>query len=342
MKTACATRPAPGAARCLAVAALALAALPAGAAQARTVTIHQRPAPQATVTVPAGWTAHSTSRFLRLTRGRDRVRVRTCLLDREERDMTGRHAAGLTGRRRGLDVWGLDGFYVAAAAGGGCISAEGGRVARSVAQRLHARLGPDGPAPASDASAEAMARAARTRTLGQPRAQGTAFAIPFDLSARIDSTWEWDLPAGYSHQLAGGMVNGQRVQYEVMRDTAPDGNHLKVSGRTCWTHTSAPDEDDALEPRLELHEWDAPPSTATAWRVAYAPPAPQPDGSTLLSWTGFVADGSALIGPDGLLRAVRIVDHHQAMGRTVWRIVEVAFTAFPAQIAPVAPVPACA
>jgi hypothetical protein len=61
-----------------------------------------------------------------------------------------------------------------------------------------------------------------------------------------------------------------------------------------------------------------------------------------IHWTGFVADGEALIGPDGLLRSVRIVDHGQALGRTVWRVLEVDFTSFPVTLAPVTPAPPCA
>ena len=53
--------------------------------------------------------------------------------------------------------------------------------------------------------------------------------------------------------------------------------------------------------------------------MAYAPPEALPDGTTLVRWTGFVADGEAVIGPDGLLRRVRIEDHQEADGRTAFR-----------------------
>ncbi len=119
-------------------------------------------------------------------------------------------------------------------------------------------------------------------------------------------------------------------------------DHVHFQGRDCWNPTPPAREDDALEPRLELHDWDAPPSTATAWRVAYAPAEPQSDGSTRVRWTGFVADGEAVVGADGLLRSVRIRDHREAMGRTVWRVVEVAFTGFPATIPEITPAPECA
>jgi hypothetical protein len=75
--------------------------------------------------------------------------------------------------------------------------------------------------------------------------------------------------------------------------------------------------------------------------VSYAPAEPQPDGSTLVRWTGFVADGEAVIAPDGRLRRVRIADLGQVLGRTSWRIVEIVFTGFPATITPVRPEPQC-
>jgi hypothetical protein len=318
------------------VSVLCAAALPVATASGRIVHVHQRGTPEATLTVPAGWRAHVTSRYLRLARGRDRVAVRVCLLDREERDMTGRHAASQGGVPHvARNLWGANGAYLAPAAGGGCVVVTG-RGARSVAGRLHARLGPPGPAPPSDAAAERAARLARARTVGQPRAVGTAFALPFGRHLRIESAWEWDLTAGYRHQVQ----QGAGMQYEVLRDSS--GDHLRVGDATCWGLTRPADEDDALEPRLELHEWDAPPSSSTAWRVAYAPPEPQPDGSVRVRWTAFVADGEALIGRDGLLRFVHIVDHHRALGRTIWRVVEVDFTQFPAAITPVTPQPACA
>ena len=94
-------------------------------------------------------------------------------------------------------------------------------------------------------------------------------------------------------------------------------------------------EDDAFEPRLELAEWDAPPRTqdlvARLLRAGRAP-----GGASLVRWTGFVADGEAEIGPDGLLRRVVIRDHHMARGRTAWRTVEIAFTGFPPRSRPCA------
>lgn len=317
------------------VSVLGAAALPVTTASGRVVRVHQQGKPEATLTVPAGWRARATSRSLRLAHGRNRVAVRVCLLDRQERDMTGRHAAAHAGVPRvARNLWGANGAYVAPATGGGCVVVTG-HGARSIAGRLHAKLGPPGPAPPSDAAAERLARLARARTLGQPRVVGTAFALPFGRRLRIESAWEWDLSAGYTHQIqrfAG-------TQAEVVRDAS--GGYIRVNDATCWIRTRPAEEDDALEPRLELHEWDAPPSSSTAWRVAYAPTEAQPDGSIRLRWTAFVADGEALIGADGLLQSVRIVDHHRAVGRTTWRVVEVAFTQFPAAVAPVLPRPAC-
>jgi hypothetical protein len=206
--------------------------------------------------------------------------------------------------------------------------------ARALGRRLRPRLGPAGAAPASDPAAERLARAARERTLGRNFATGTAFADPRGSTHRIEATFEWDLAAGYRrHVLRFGDLIA-----EVVRDAS--GDHVRDEF-ACWVGTSAAEQDDTLEPRLELREWDAPPATKTAWRVAYAPAEPQPDGSTLVRWTGFVADGEAVIGPDGLLRRVRIEDHGQATGRTTWRTVEVAFTGFPAAIAHVRAEPAC-
>jgi hypothetical protein len=111
---------------------------------------------------------------------------------------------------------------------------------------------------------------------------------------------------------------------------------------TCWGGTSPAAQDDTLEPRLEMSEQDIPPATTRAWRVSYGPAEPQPDGSTLVRWTGFVSDGFAVVGADGLLRRVHADDHGEAQGmRTDWRSVDIAFTAFPAVIAPVSPTPAC-
>jgi hypothetical protein len=302
------------------------------------VLVHQRGTPEATLVVPGGWRAHATSRYLRLVRGGDRVAVRVCALDRGERDMTGRHAAARAGAPRvARNLWGTGGAYIAPAAGGGCVVVTG-RGARSIAGRLRARLGPPGPPPPSDAGAERAARIARARTLGQSRATGSAFALPFGLDVRVESAWEWDLAAGYTHQVQR-FAGRPGVQAEVVRDAT--GDHLRVKDSGCWTYTQPAEEDDALEPRLELHEWDAPPRSATSWRVAYAPPEPQPDGSVRLRWTGFIADGEALITPDGLLHSVHIVDHHRASGRTIWRVVEVNFTHFSLAITPVTPQPAC-
>ena len=53
-----------------------------------------------------------------------------------------------------------------------------------------------------------------------------------------------------------------------------------------------------------------------------------------MRWTGFVAGGEAVIGPDGLTAAAcASVDHGEAEGRTAWRTVEIAFTGFPAAVA---------
>jgi hypothetical protein len=75
--------------------------------------------------------------------------------------------------------------------------------------------------------------------------------------------------------------------------------------------------------------------------VSYAPPERLPDGATRLRWTGFVADGEAVVGTDGRMRFVRIDDHGQARGRTTWRTVRIDFAGFPSAIAPVLPEPAC-
>jgi hypothetical protein len=184
-------------------------------------------------------------------------------------------------------------------------------------------------------AAEQLARAARKRTLGSVRATGTAVAVY--KRARISSTWEWDLSAKYFHQL-------QRfgsLTAEVLR--VPDGDYLREDDvfEGCWGGTSSAKQDDALEPRLELQEWDAPPGTKTAWRVSYRPAEMLADGTTRLRWTGFVADGEAIVGSDGRLRSVSIADHGQARGRTAWSAVRVDFTGFPAALMPVLPEPRC-
>jgi hypothetical protein len=312
---------------------------PVASAHARTLVVHQPGTPQATLTVPTGWRAETRGRYVRVVGRRARVAVRVCPLDRAERDMTGRHFTALWGEapRISRDLWGADGVYLIPVAGGGCLVISGVG-ARAVASRLHARLGPPTPPPPSDIKAEDLARRARARTLSQARAAGTAFAVPFHYTTRVTSQWEWDLPAHYSHQIQR-LPAVPAFNDEIVQDTR--GDHLLRSPATCWTGTQPPDEDDALEPRLELQEWGVPPKSASAWRIAYTPAEPQPDGSISVRWTGFVADGDALIGPDGLLRSVRIVDHHQAVGRTVWREVGVDFTSFPTAIAPVTPTPQC-
>jgi hypothetical protein len=217
--------------------------------------------------------------------------------------------------------------------GGSCLTVSGPG-APAFAKRLHPVLGPGGTAPQSDAAAEQLARAARARTLGQARATGTGAAVPFGLTHFVEATFEWDLVNRYAHQVQRYGSATEEVVYnrdgEFLRQTEP-----------CWGETSPPREDDAFEPRLELSEWNAPPATKTAWRVAYAPAEPQPDGSTRIAWTGFVADGTAVVGADGLLRSVTIDDHHMASGRSGWRTVAIAFTGFPAAITPVSATPRC-
>ena len=304
------------------LAALVLAA----PADARTVTIHQRLAPELAVTIPDGWKVRETSRYAVLSRGRSRFGLWQCPLARGERDMTGRHAAGTLARRDAVAL---------PVRGGTCLIVTGDG-ARSFARRLRTRLGPTSAPPASDAAAEKLARDARRRTLAMARVTGTASVTAWGFDGQVDGTFEWDLPAGYRRQV----FRFGDVFEEVVRNG--DDNSLRSSEQpACWGGTSEAENDDALEPRLELQEWNAPPATATSWRVAYAPAEPQPDGSTLVRWTGFVADGEAVIAPDGRLRRVRIEDHRQATGRTIRRTVEIAFTGFPAAITPVRPEPDC-
>ena len=95
------------------------------------------------------------------------------------------------------------------------------------------------------------------------------------------------------------------------------------------------------EPRLELQELDAPPRRSTTWRLAYNAPLRLPDGTILLRWNAFVHDGEALVGPDGLLRSVRMRDHGVARARAPWSALDIAFTGFPAAVEPVRPEPSC-
>ena len=294
-------------------------------AEARTVKIHQQLAPELTVTIPDGWKVRETRRVAVVSKGDRAFGLFQCPLPRSERDMTGRHAV-----RTLLDD-DADGVAVPVR-GGTCVIVTGDG-ARAFARRLKFRLGPSGPAPRSDAAAEKLARDARRRTLAMVRVSGTAAVTAWDHELRIDSTFEWDLPAGYRHLVYGA---GE----EVVR-SGSEHRYRTVDRPECWGSTVEPESDDALEPRLELQEWNAPPATATSWRVSYAPAEPQPDGSTLVRWTGFVADGSAVIAPDGRLRSVRMEDHRQALGRTAWRTVEIAFTGVPAAITPVRTEPSC-
>jgi hypothetical protein len=297
------------------------------------VSIQQPGAPALTVTVPAGWAAREHETNLVLTRGRLRVVVRQCALLRTERDMTGRHGTRV-GRELSPGIYGSSKAVAIAVRGGTCLTASGPGAA-ALAVKLRPRLGPAKPPRASDAAAEQLARAARKLTLGSVRATGTAVAVY--KRAEITSTWEWDLAAKYFHQIQ----QYGSIAAEVLR--RPDGDYLRDDDffNGCWGGTSSAKQDDALEPRLELQEWDAPPSTKTAWRVSYAPAEALPDGTTRLRWTGFVADGVAIVGPDGRLRSVRIDDHGQARGRTAWSSVQVTFSGFPAVLTPVVPEPQC-
>src|SRR4051812_47595996 len=120
---------------------LALAAAPATPAlAARTLTIRQPRAPQVTLTVPAGWHTHVARRRVTFRRGRERVRVVQCPLDREERDMTGDHAARLR-HKLARGIYGERDDLAAAAAGGSCVLVTG-KGALALARRLHPRLGP--------------------------------------------------------------------------------------------------------------------------------------------------------------------------------------------------------
>jgi hypothetical protein len=296
----------------------------AAPADARTVTIHQQLAPELAVAVPAGWSIREDRRVAVDSRGDRRFGLFQCPLPRSERDMTGRDAV-----RTLVD----DGDGVAVPVRGGTCVVVTGDGARAFARRLKFRLGPSGPAPRSDAAAEKLARDARRRTLAMVRVTGTASVTAWDFEGQIDATFEWDLPAGYRHLVYG-------TSEEVVR-TGTEHRYRTVDRPECWGFTVEPESDDALEPRLELQEWNAPPATTTSWRVSYAPAEPQPDGSTLVRWTGFVADGSAVVAPDGRLSRVRIEDHRQALGRTAWRTVEIAFTGFPVTITPVRPEPDC-
>jgi hypothetical protein len=292
-------------------------------AEARTVKIQQQLAPELTITVPDGWRIRETRRVTVFTRGERAIGVFQCPLARSERDMTGRHAVRAF----------TEGDAVTVPVRGGTCLAVTGDGARAFARRLKPRLGPASAPPASDAAAEKLARDARRRTLAMARVTGTASVTVWGSDRQIDSTFEWDLPAGYRHLIYG-------VGEEVVRNGS-EHRYRTVDRPDCWGFTVEPESDDALEPRLELQEWNAPPATATSWRVSYAPAEPQPDGSTLVRWTGYVADGQAVIAADGRLRRVRIEDHRTATGRTAWRTVEIAFTGFPAAITPVRTEPDC-
>jgi len=286
--------------------------LVADAAEARKVTIRQQGAPEVTITVPAGVRVQERRRVT-LVGG---VRVVQCRLARSDRDMTGRAAV----RREKADV---------PIAGGSCLKVRDARLAK----RLRPVLGKGGRTPRTNLEAEQLARSARAATLSQPRITGTAAAAPFGFDRLVDSTFEYD--GDYSRQI-------QRYPWttsELVRNG--DGDFYRDVGDACWGNTSTATDDDALEPRLELEEWDAPPSTKTSWHVSYKPIVTLPDRTRIIRWTGFVADGEATVGTDGLLQRVRIDDHHMARGRSSWQRVDVAFTGFPAVIPHVSPLPAC-
>jgi hypothetical protein len=265
-----------------------------------------------TITVPAGVRVQERRRVT-LVGG---VRVVQCRLARSDREMTGRAAL----RREKADV---------PIAGGSCLKVRDARLAK----RLRPVLGKGGRTPRTDLAAEQLARDARERTLAQPRITGAASAAPFGHDTFVSSTFEYD--GSYAYQLQ----HYPWTTTELVRSN--DGDFFRDVGGSCWHTTSTATDDDALEPRLELEEWDAPPSTKTSWHVSYKPIVTLPDRTRLIRWTGFVADGEAIVGTDGLLQRVRIDDHHMARGRSSWQRVEVAFTGFPAAIPHVSPQPAC-
>ena len=166
--------------------------------------------------------------------------------------MTGRHAA------RTLS----EGGYHAAGAG---------RHVPHRHRRQHAGIRPPAPAAARPWSAPVLrrrresrlARDARRRTLAMVRVTGTASVTAWDFEGQIGATFEWDLPADYRHLVYG-------ASEEVVR-TGSEHQYRTVDRPECWGFTVEPESDDALEPRLELQEWNAPPATATSWRVSYAP-----------------------------------------------------------------------
>jgi hypothetical protein len=291
----------------------------------------QRLRPLLTFDVPAGWTAHKARGVVELRHGRSKVLlIQYYPLYRETRDMTGNDVAD-TGRRIGPGLYGYPDAVSMAVPGGSSVILSGDR-ALTLAPKLHPRLGPDSPTPTSDPAAERLARNARARTMGAGRVQGAVSAQPYFRSPPFAMNYEWDLAAGYTHYTS--------AFDEVVRDRT--GNYYRDDPPTCWGETVEASKDDTLEPRLEMSEQDIPPTTTRAWRVVYAPAEPQPDGSTVVRWTGFVSDGSAVIGADGLLRRVHVDDHGEAIGlRARWRTFEIAFTAFPAAITPVRPEPAC-
>ena len=285
----------------------------ADAAEARKVTIRQQGAPEVTITVPAGVRVQERRRVT-LVGG---VRVVQCRLARSDRDMTGRAAV----RREKADV---------PIAGGSCLKVRDARLAK----RLRPVLGKGGRTPRTDLEAEQLARSARAATLAQPRITGTAVRS----AVRLRSPRRLDLRVRRGLLTPDPAVSAGRPS-ELVRNG--DGDFYRDVGDACWGNTSTATDDDALEPRLELEEWDAPPSTKTSWHVSYKPIVTLPDRTRIIRWTGFVADGEAIVGTDGLLQRVRIDDHHMARGRSSWQRVDVAFTGFPAAIPHVSPLPAC-
>jgi hypothetical protein len=151
----------------------------------------------------------------------------------------------------------------------------------------------------------------------------------------LSADWISDQPSGY-FAMNGTSRYGT---FELIRNR--DGGYVRQFGRSCFFFTPPADKDDVPDPRLELQELDAPPRRATTWRLAYQAPRRLPDGTTLLRWDAFVHDGEALVGPDGLLRNVRIRDHGMAEARAPWSALDLAYTGFPAAVQPTVPEPLC-
>ena len=188
----------------------------------------------------------------RVTRRRRGSRACSARLVRSDRDMTGRTAL----RREKADV---------PIAGGSCLKRAATRGSPSGCAPSSARAGATPRTDRRPSSSPAPRAGARWRSHASPARRPRRRSAS---TASSTSTFEWDLPASYR-------ASDPAVSVDDLDEVVRNGDRRLPAATSTSPRAGAaparPSDDDALEPRLELQEWDAPPSTTTSWHVSYKP-----------------------------------------------------------------------